>query len=1049
MNETRASVEDFDLGRHAVVEASAGTGKTYTIENLVLRLLTEQDVELHQILVVTFTEKATGELKVRLRQTLERALRKNDEYAPRLKESLDHFDQAPIFTIHGFCHRLMQEFALEQGHDFAAEQTDDGNLLQTLLREIQRKDWRREFGPALRALLEQGGFPGTPRNPWGRRVLEIARRYKPQCGHLLHPALKPNWWRTLDAPDADVAGQLEVFTIERLRERLGEVKRERGLVSFDDMISVVEESLDPQKNTAAESLVSRLRQRFQYGIVDEFQDTDPLQWRIFRRIFLDKGDSRLFIVGDPKQAIFGFRGADLPTYLAAAKQMIAEHGASVYALPVNWRSEVNLLEGLNCIFGDGEWFSAESGISYLHVKAPDGDCPQVAIETDRSDRAAVSLVDLTHCEKIKGAQKQFARFIAYEIDRMVRGPDGPLMSISLKGSPARAIHAGDFCVLVTKRADALPIIEALDAADITYSFYKQTGLWASDEANHLEVLLQTLARPDERASFRKALLTCFFRVSAEELALAPDVPMQHPARRLYQAWLGYAVNREWSSLFRSLLEDTGVLGGNAGINVDRLRQLLTTLEQVGHAFNFDLLGLLDWVRERRQQPGTGEAEMQPDETGVPKVKIMTMHACKGLEFPFVFLAGGFTKGQNSNAFAIYHDDDDRLVFDLRVDEEAKERVKSEYLSEQSRLFYVALTRPIFKLYLPKVTIPPKSANYLGPVGTILHPALERSCPEKLGPLVADVVAMPLAATVAPRPEEAPAKKERSVLKLKGPLFPRIDADLGKRRIVVRSFSSLAKHHLAQAGEGASFGDEPKPSDDEAPAPPDRDDPLRGPVFGDMVHNVIERIDFAEVARAATSADLCRAGAHARKLMDREIRANIAGLRSRAPIENLEQTCREQIASLIWHTLRTPLADLGARLCDIPRGDRIHEIDFLFPEIPDDETNAGFVSGFMDLLLRKGNKYYLLDWKTNLLPGYTREQIERSMTDSDYHRQHRLYLNAARRWLERVHGAKFSFLERLGGVYYLYVRGMNGRDDSSGVYFHQPTADELDLKALLK
>src|SRR5437763_1752638 len=117
MNETRASVENFDLDRHAVVEASAGTGKTYTIERLVLRLLTEEAVPLEQILIVTFTEKATGDLRTRLRGMLERAIQKNDDFGPALKHALDDFDQAPIFTIHGFCQRLLQEYALEQGQD--------------------------------------------------------------------------------------------------------------------------------------------------------------------------------------------------------------------------------------------------------------------------------------------------------------------------------------------------------------------------------------------------------------------------------------------------------------------------------------------------------------------------------------------------------------------------------------------------------------------------------------------------------------------------------------------------------------------------------------------------------------------------------------------------------------------------------------------------------------------------------------------------------------------------------------------------------------------
>ena len=229
MNETRASVEHFDLNRHAVVEASAGTGKTYTIEQLVLRLLTEEAVPFERILIVTFTEKATGELKIRLRAMLERAIQKDDDFAPLLKPALDHFDQAPIFTIHGFCQRLLQEYALEQAQDFRAELVNDIDLLQTSLREIQRKHWRTSFGDRLRAVLDKALYNRETADDWDRKVLEIASKYKPRCGHQLRPAYAPDWYERLDEVNANWAGQLEIFTIDTLHQHLREFKRQRGL----------------------------------------------------------------------------------------------------------------------------------------------------------------------------------------------------------------------------------------------------------------------------------------------------------------------------------------------------------------------------------------------------------------------------------------------------------------------------------------------------------------------------------------------------------------------------------------------------------------------------------------------------------------------------------------------------------------------------------------------------------------------------------------------------------------------------------------------------
>ncbi len=1059
MNDTRTSVETFDLTRHAVVEASAGTGKTYTIERLVLRLLSEEAVPLDKILIVTFTEKATGELKTRLRGMLERALQGGAD-APVLKHSLDHFDQAPIFTIHGFCQRLLQEYALEQGQDFRADHVDDFDLLKTLLREVQRKHWRTCFGASLKAVLEKALFNRDTAGDWDRKVLDVAVRYKPRCDHQLRPAFVADWWRRLDEADASWAGQLEIHTIDALHQHLLDFKRQRGMQSFDDMIASVEENLHVANNRDAESFLTTLRDRYRYGIVDEFQDTDPLQWRIFRRIFLDGGNSKLFVVGDPKQAIFGFRGADLPTYLRAVAEMQASFSAAKHPLAVNWRSDPDLLEALNCLFGDGNWF-ADTGIDYVHVHAPDADERQTCSQDDATNRAALTIVDMCHCDTLKAAQKQFARFVAPEIQRLLAGTvDQPVFSFIEKKRPPRPLNAGDICILVMKRSDADPILPALDRLGIPYSFYKQTGLWQSDEAIHLEVLLQTLARPEDRAAFRKALLTCFFRVKPADLVRAPDLPMAHPARQLYQTWLGHAEKREWSALCRSLLEDTGLLlptDSDAERRLSNLRHLLATLEQVGHGFNFDLLGLLDWLDQRRRQRDPGDADLQPVEMGRPKVKVMTIHASKGLEFPIVFLAGGFTQMPVGKGQAVYRDDQDRVVFDLNGDSDAQERVNRERLSEQRRLLYVALTRPIFKLYVPKIKLPKRASQFLGPLGTILLPALEQACPDKLGGLIAEVITPPLADSLPqPPPEPTNAVSATSAtIPIDGPLFPIIDANLGRRRIVTRSFSSMTKHHLAQVGAGSSFGEQTPLAEDEA-APVDREDPLRGPVFGDMVHNVLELIDFAEVGRAATPDDLCRVGTHARKVIDAQVHANIALLRTRTPIDSLDAACRQQIANLVWHALKTPLAELGAPLCDIPKGDRLPEIEFLYPENDDARLEERFITGFMDLLFRKNNKYYLVDWKTNLLPGYTRAHLERSMADADYHRQYRLYLQAVMRWLRRLPsplgrwaGGEGAFLDQFGGVYYLYVRGLNGRDEATGVFFQRPTQQDLDLALVLK
>ena len=449
--------------------------------------------------------------------------------------------------------------------------------------------------------------------------------------------------------------------------------------------------------------------------------------------------------------------------------------------------------------------------------------------------------------------------------------------------------------------------------------------------------------------------------------------------------------------------------------VANLRQMLTALEQAGHGFNLDLLGLLDWLREERRTAARrrGEPAWCLAEMSRPKVKIMTIHASKGLEFPIVFLAGGYTQGRVGDALSPYRDDEGRLVFDWSPDSQANERVAAEQLSEQRRLLYVALTRPIFKLYIPKVKVGARARAYAGPVGTILLPALDQACPDKLGPLIAEVIVPPLRPSTrrkrSPRrtrplppgkncPSPSPAHCFRRIPTRRSVQAP---------PIVTRSFSSMTRQHLSLVGEGSSFGDPRRFAEDEAAPAADRQDPLRGPVFGDMVHNVLETIDFAEVARAAKPDALFQPGTPARQQIDEQIKVHGPKLRTRIPpINQLEQVCRQQIAELGLACPPTrPLSEIGGPLCDIPSADRLAEVEFLLPERPgailpaDVRWEEGFITGYMDLLFRKHDKYYLVDWKTNLLPAYDQEHIKRSMDESDYHRQYRLYLHGAvRAWL---------------------------------------------------
>ena len=424
--------QQVDLSTHALIEASAGTGKTYTIENLVVRLLTEDEtVQLDNILMVTFTEKATCELKARIRQKIEQTLDRDDSCSEtiekKLHDSLDGFDNAAIFTIHGFCHTLLREFPFETGNLFEQELIDDGPLFQKLVREQIRSDWPGRYQNLLPELLTLSNFSadpdgfidtivhlaqrltgdpsreqvlpdpggmdvdalwhaalttvarlkslvGTPpelSEAYGRLnfhkgskqkilrelvlpleetlaqvdekgeslapVLALMRTLIPRSGLQSMPfeGLIPQKWAKagknlevcpqlieikshldrLTLLTVNLSQVLALDTLDQLRSDARDVKDRNGWISYQDMLTRVADFLDAPGGSAG---IRKIRQRYQVAFVDEFQDTDDLQWRIFSTLFMQSGHSnRLFLIGDPKQAIYGFRGADVYTYLDA------------------------------------------------------------------------------------------------------------------------------------------------------------------------------------------------------------------------------------------------------------------------------------------------------------------------------------------------------------------------------------------------------------------------------------------------------------------------------------------------------------------------------------------------------------------------------------------------------------------------------------------------------------------------------------------------------------------------------------------------------------
>ena len=1195
----------IDLYRHAIVEASAGTGKTYTIENLVVRMLVERkDVQLENILLVTFTEKATCELKIRIREKLEAEMedRKKageNETVEKIQAALDSFDSASIHTIHGFCQTILKDHAFENRTQFEWELVDDDSLLESLLKEQIRKTWPAEFGPHLAEILDLSGF-SKKKEQFEYSVRRAALSFDPDSGDRIHPEIdaenlseateKISSMRRLvlklkkmiDGGDflagfdklkdhkthkrmlterivdplsrflsdmdlesfrlsslvgilafieekgkdylepkqvkkagknSEACPQWEVVSrilgelldlyygvkdtlaagsILRLKKDARAEKAKKGLVSFDDMLGNVRRALF---SPGGDQVADILRKKYRVAFVDEFQDTDPVQWQIFKKIFLEKsdGDSRntLFVIGDPKQAIYAFRGADVHAYLGAKKEMerLGRKGlANCYSLAVNWRSGPDLIEVFNRLFSASNWFAKPGDpdvfkISYMPVSAPDEEKRIFSVERDGSGRGALNIVDVGDAPGLRVAKPVLARFIAEEIAHLV-GPGR--IRYCLKDKEPVDLSYSDICILVRGRNETPFLEEELRRRNIPYSYYKKAGLFSSDEAYYLGLVFHAILDPADISSLRKALLTPFFDLKPEQLHRVDSLSQDHPIKKLMSFWIEKAALRRWGRLFQSLMEDSGfVYRESAGLDWERkyanYRQMFEHLQDVAYRGNLDFRGVTAVLDGYRKGTITAEegADLHQIETEDKKVQIMTMHVAKGLEFPVVFVYGGLTQpGGVGLGYCVYHEapaDDGtepHKVFDLsKTVGKAREKVESQ--EEDKRLFYVALTRARIKLYAPFYEFE-KGYVYVGPVSRLVTPALREAfrlglaesdeADSPAGSFGPDMVAWhsvkflqsPPGGDSLDEPDSKtetdtvmPEKKEPdSVLPV--PLFPET-ADFRNRRIELASFSSI--HHMvasrAPSPGPSAFGfsviAEKAKEDDEIAVSPSAalpadtggpDDIPGGTETGSMFHDILENISFTTVRKAPER----QAGKTPPLSADPETRELIEG---KMDLYGVDRQWLDLVADVVYGTLRSPVVPLSEKfvLADLKAGDRLHEAEFFFPhplpvnrQIAGCATCDGFIRGFVDLIFAFEDKFYVADWKSNIVPdGYARPALQESMDRAGYHLQYQIYTIATIRWLSDALGDAFDPKRDFGGVFYFYLRGMGGKS-GKGIYY---------------
>ncbi len=1144
----------IDLQLHAVIEASAGTGKTYTITHLVLRLMLEQAVSLNEILLVTFTDKATSELRSRIREGIEDTLRNTELSAvqdQRLQAALRDINQASIYTIHGFCQRVLKEYAFEQGAVLDKSLVDDNAILIKQLQALKRtwpavddiedslkntslsmqqldkllKDLTQQMQPgdliypespeqALQfAQKQMDSFIGPDlavigadyrkisgpsttvlNNRWKDKFIPVIEQLTAikeaplSIGHLQEtlPGIKklsdevftskdhkqfPAAIMAKEAPvfvaclnqvkslikqlDAVVQAdrfQFLVSMVSELRKRVKQHKVSQGQISYDDMITDLADALALESTSTGQPLTHRLRDKYQVALIDEFQDTDAQQWSIFQWLFASpEQPQRLVLIGDPKQSIYGFRGANIHTYEAAKKYLLSDAlQGQGYRLSTNYRSLPELTEQLNQFFTlhndqHHAWYAADEVVvdtpGIEHRSTSGGP----VVLADHSGLPAFNQITTQATDlKVAGLKQVMAEQIAQTIKQQLLGQ----LTFQLKGVK-RTLDAGDVCVLVRGKKDAIPIERALDAANIPHTFYKKTALYQSSAAIQIQLVLTALAFPQLKKHVNNACLSLFFQLSPTQIKQLNQQQISNKSQphlaEFIPLWLqikNLAAQQDWVGVFYALFEESGTFNRlyQAGDwrMMANLQQVKQDLLHVAAAEKLDAHGLLHQLLEWRASHLISSEDWQQKDTEHPAVNIMTIHSSKGLEFPVVFLFGGFTAAKRQQQFSKYHDPVKLAqVFDL-ADKQSKLAVAEE-AAENKRLYYVAMTRAVFKLFMPVYDFSTYQASGVFYQDFVIDRLLASGLAAKLQDEL-----------TVPRQVDLWTVENKGSHEL--PEMPCLPKLMASRKRLIHSFSSLQKHVDEMPAQFADLlpVDTVQADDIGADwATPLTDNPSipGGPQTGNVLHGIFENLDF-DLVRASGNLDEFQSNQEVKDIIESQMKVFLmpdgelldggGQVRSRYS---------QEFAIWVWHTLTKPIDALGGLcLCEVNSNDRRHEMSFHWAQ------SGHMLTGFIDLLFKidgpAGAAYYILDWKSNYSPaGYAPTTLaETVMAEHNYHDQYRWYTLAVKSWFEQLQLKD----ARLAGALYVFSRGINAdSNDQHGVFYQDLSTEEFALNKLEK
>jgi exodeoxyribonuclease V beta subunit len=1043
-------LEQISLDAHGVIEANAGTGKTFAIEHLIVELLARKKARLEQILAVTFTERATAELRGRIRGAIERALRAaragdrallsafpaGADLAVPLEAALFSFERAPIHTIHSFCQKTLTEMAFHTGARFAMETADGEALFHEAFRAVLRE--KRMADHECATLLQE----------W-----IAAHTYNPldDLEKMLYELHSKRYVASVSAPAAAMEIRIAGAFLDPIRQWLRTEKFRRKVIDYNDMLERVFEAL---AGARGDRLSAALRARYRFALIDEFQDTDDLQWAIFQKIFVQRdAQNVLYLIGDPKQAIYSFRGADVYAYLNARDRIAAPPNLPI-PLVENFRSTAPMIDALNAILDQHARQPLFTGkIQYQH--------PVTCGNADlRATAGGKDLIPITLIAPTRGAiyradalRSILARRIAATIIELVTNPD-PAIAVTDGAKRGPALSFGDIFILTNTKLEGINLAEHLRAQGIPYAFYKREGLFQTGEAGDVLDLLRAVAAPNDWSHRLKAWMTPVFGVRLPELAKLGEPEPSNPLMALLARWHGLARLGDFAELFESIIEDSGLAARQLFLassmreltNYEHIFELLLE-EALREGWSIaEIIDHLSAYIAEHGKPAGEDTNLLRLESERDAVQIMTIHAAKGLEARVVFLFGGFFANNQARAVRIYHDREGgrQLAVGSAAQRVESARIKQDEAEEDQRLLYVAITRARAKLYLPYFPTKPARSDLSGRY---------KQLNDRLRAMDADRALMePLFETVAAemKPQRATASAKDIAAWQPPPSLltdareRQRDAELAALARKSAPLSTLSYTALnRRAAEG--FAEPTEFKRDLVPQAEDSSEPGGGAAAGILLHEVIEKLDLKKLAAAANLADWCALG-EVRELFDSTLRLHQVPEHDRWMIRGPE---------LIFNTLRSPIAAGAAMIPALAGCECSREMEFTFP-IPERahrlldsapaKDNArwrierGVYVGFVDIVFRHENRIYFADWKSDLLDSYESAAVAEHAR-RNYSLQAKIYLIGVLRLLGVRDETEYE--TRFGGLLYLFLRGITAAGGGNrGVYFQRPPWTEV-------